>query len=92
MRDVTAEEEKPPTHPSKNNQLMGAAKKVTWAEQNGTRMNDSAKGVNKTTKRHHGTEQKQWRPKTTTPDIPTATNETQKKQDTGKGWQLGQQK
>ena len=50
MHDATAEEAKLSTHPSKNSQHMGATKKVTWAEQDGTRMNDSAKGVNKTTK------------------------------------------
>jgi len=45
-------------------------------------MKDSAKGVNKTTKKHHGTtEQQQWRPKKTTPEVPTATSETQKKKD-----------
>jgi hypothetical protein len=43
-------------------------------------MNDSDKGVNKTTKRHHGTaEQQQWQLKKTIPELPNAT-------------QLGQQK
>jgi hypothetical protein len=32
MRDVTAEEDKSSTHPSKNSQHMGATKKVKWAE------------------------------------------------------------
>ncbi len=50
MHDTTAEEEKSSTHPSRNSQHMGATKKVTWAEQNRTRMNDSAKGAIKTTR------------------------------------------
>ena len=50
MHDATAEELKSSTRPSKNSQHTGVTKKVAWAEQNGTRMNDPAKGVNKTTK------------------------------------------
>ena len=50
MHDATAEEVKSSTRPSKNSQHMEVKKKVTWAEQDGTRMKDSAKGVNKTTK------------------------------------------
>ena len=50
MHDATAEEVKSSTRPSKNSQHTGVTKIVAWAEQNGTRMNDSAKGVNKTTK------------------------------------------
>jgi hypothetical protein len=43
-------------------------------------MKDSNKGVNETTKRHHGTaEQQHWQRKKTTPELPNAT-------------QLGQQK
>ena len=77
MHDATAEEVKSSTRPSKNSQHTGVTKKVAWAEQNGTRMKDSAKGDNKTTKKHHGTaEQQQWRPKKATPDIPTATSGT----------------
>jgi hypothetical protein len=64
MHDATAEEVKSSTRPSKNSQHTGVTKKVAWAEQNGTRMNDPAKGVNKTTKRHHGTaEHQQWQRK-----------------------------
>ena len=93
MHDVTAEEEKSSTHPSKNSQHMGATTKVNWAEQNGTRMNDSAKGVNKSTKKHHGTtEQQQWRLKSTTPEVLTATSETQKKKDKADIQRLGQRK
>ena len=50
MHDATAEEEKSPTRPSKNSQHTGDTKKVTWAGQDGTRMKDSAKGVNKITR------------------------------------------
>ena len=90
MHDVTAEEEKSSTHPGKNSQHMGVTKNVTWAEQNGTRMNDSAKGVNKTTKQHYGTtEQQQWRPKKATPDVPTATSETQMVKDRAEIQRLG---
>ena len=43
-------------------------------------MKDSAKGVNKTTKRHHGTdEQQHWQRKKSIPELPNTT-------------QLGQQK
>ena len=50
LHDATAEEMKSSTRPSKNSQHTGVTKKVTWAGQDGTRMKDSAKGVNKTTK------------------------------------------
>ena len=50
MHDATAEEVKSSTRPSKNSQHTEVTKKVTWAEQDGTRMKDSVKGVNKTTK------------------------------------------
>jgi hypothetical protein len=56
-------------------------------------MNDFAKGANKATKQHHGTtEQQQWRPKTTTLEVSTATSETQKKKDKAEIQRLGQQK
>jgi hypothetical protein len=56
-------------------------------------MKDSTKGVNKATKGHHGTaEQQQWRPKTTVPDLPTATSETKKENDKEKAQQLVHQK
>ena len=72
---------------------MGATKKVAWAKQNGVLVKDSAKGVNKKTKGHHGaTEQQQWRPKTTNSDLPTATSEAQKKKDKDQTQRLEQQK
>ena len=55
MHDATAEEEKKCSNSCKTISQMGDTKKVTWAEKNGALMKDSNKGVNKTTKRHHGT-------------------------------------
>jgi hypothetical protein len=50
MHDATAEEEKKCSNSGKTINHMGDTKKVTWAGQDGTRMKDSAKGVNKTTR------------------------------------------
>jgi hypothetical protein len=56
-------------------------------------MKDSAKGVNKATKGHRGTEERQqWRPKTTVPDLPTVTSETKKENDKEKAQRLVHQK
>jgi hypothetical protein len=80
MHDATAEEEKKCSNPDKTIIHTGDTKKVKWAKQDGALMNDSDKGVNKTTKRHHGTaEQQQWQPKKAISELPNTT-------------QLGQQK
>ncbi len=45
-------------------------------------MKDPNKGVNRTTKRHHGTaEQQHWQPKKTIPELPNATQLGQQKQE-----------
>ena len=56
-------------------------------------MNDSDKGVKRSTNGHYGTaEQQHWQPKATVPELQNVTSVSQKKKEEGKSQQLGQQR